>query len=90
MPLLEAVATLDEEHESLTVFAVNRDEDGPLPLEGDICGLAGYEVTEHLVLEHEDPEATNTVEAPNRVVPHKGGAAAVRDGTLSAALPRLS
>ncbi len=88
--LLEAVATLDEEHESLTVFAVNRDEDGPLPLEGDIRGLAGYEVIEHLVLEHEDPGATNTAEDPNRVVPHKGGAAAMRDGTLSATLPRLS
>ncbi len=49
-----------------------------------------YEVIEHLVLEHEDPKATNTAKHPNSVMPHKGGDAAVLDGKLTDLLPRLS
>jgi hypothetical protein len=44
-------------------------------------------VVEHLVLEHEDPKATNTAKHPNSVMPHKGGDAAVLDGKLTALLP---
>lgn len=87
---MEAVATLNEADGSLTIFAVNRGEEGSLPLEGDVRNFAGYEVIEHLVLEHEDLEATNTAKHPNNVTPHKGGDAAVRDGSLIALLPRLS
>lgn len=36
IPLLDAVAVLDEEREEMTVFAVNRGQDNPLPLEGDL------------------------------------------------------
>ena len=90
VPLLEAVATLDEEREELTVLAVNRGQAGPLLLEGDVRGLPGYGVLEHLVLEHEDADATNTLERPGAVVPHARGDAAARDGALTASLPRLS
>jgi alpha-L-arabinofuranosidase len=61
-----------------------------LPLEGDLRGLPGYEVVEHIVLEHEHPHAANTLERPHEVVPHQGGDAAMRDGRLSALLPKLS
>ncbi len=90
VPLLEAVATLNNDDESLTVFAVNRGQEGPLSLEGDVRSFAGYEVVEHLVLEHEDLEATNTAKHPDSVTPHKGGNAAIQDGKLTALLPRLS
>ncbi len=90
VPLLEAVATLNNDDESLTVFAVNRGQEGPLSLEGDVRSFAGYEVVEHLVLEHEDLEATNTAKHPDSVTPHKGGDAAIQDGKLTALLPRLS
>src|SRR3712207_7943662 len=68
VPLLETVATLNSDDGSLTIFAVNRAEEGPLPLEGDVRSFAGYEVVEHLVLEHEDPKATNTAKHPNSVM----------------------
>jgi alpha-N-arabinofuranosidase len=90
VPLLDAVATLNEEAEQLTIFAVNRGQDGALPLEGDLRSLAGYAVVEHLVLEHEDPEATNTLERPDTVTPHAGGDAALSAGRLTATLPALS
>jgi alpha-N-arabinofuranosidase len=90
VPLLEAAATLDEENEQLAIFAVNRSQEGPLSLEGDVRSLAGYEVVDHLVLEHADPKARNTFEHPDNVVPRRGGEAAVQDGRLTALLPGLS
>ena len=89
VPLLEAIATFDE-GERLTIFAVNRGWEGPLPLESDLGSLAGYEVVEHIILEHEDSKARNTAEHPDNVVPHSGGDATVRDGKLTALLPALS
>ncbi len=90
VPLLETVATLNDEDGSLTLFAVNRDQELPLSLEGDLRSFVGYEVVEHLVLEHENPKATNTAEHPNSVAPHRGGDAAVLSGELTALLPKLS
>jgi alpha-L-arabinofuranosidase len=90
VPLLEAIATLDEEHEQVTVFAVNRGQDGPLSLEGDLRAIPDLQVIEHLVLEHPNPKATNTLERPDEVVPHACGDATMRDGRLVATLPKLS
>ncbi len=90
VPLLDAVAVLDEEREEMTVFAVNRDQGGPLPLEGDMRGVDGYEVVEHIILEHADPLARNTADEPDSVVPHSGGDARLQDGVLTATLPKLS
>jgi alpha-L-arabinofuranosidase len=91
VPYLETVATIDQEKEELALFAVNRNWEEPLRLEGDLRGLdPGYEVVEHLILEHEDGKAGNTEEHPERVVPHGGGDAALSEGHLSATLPKLS
>jgi len=90
VPLLDAVAVLNEDREEMTVFAVNRGQDGALPLEGDMRGIGNYHVVEHLVLDHADPVAKNTAERPNEVVPHTRGDAQLRDGHLTATLPGLS
>lgn len=90
VPLLDAVAILNEEQENLTVFAVNRGEGGALLLEGDMRGIGGFTVLEHIILEHSDPLASNTLTSPNEVVPHARGNARLVDGRLTAALPALS
>jgi alpha-N-arabinofuranosidase len=90
VPLLDAVAVLNEEREELTVFAVNRGLERLLPLEGDMRGVAGYRVVEHLILEHPESSARNTAERPSEVVPHSKGDAHLEDGRLRATLPRLS
>jgi alpha-N-arabinofuranosidase len=90
VPLLEAVATIDEERGAVTLFAVNRGQDEALHLEGDLRALPGYEVAEHLVLEHDDPKAINTLAHPHEAWPHPRGDASLRDGVLTARLPRLS
>ena len=47
-------------------------------------------MVEHLVLTADDPDAANTAEAPNRVVPRRTTGAEVADGLLRAQLPALS
>ncbi len=90
VPLLDAVAVLNEEREEMAVFAVNRGQTDALPLEGDLRGIAGYGVQEHIVLEHPDRGARNTVEQPREVVPHARGDAELSDGRLTATLPPVS
>lgn len=90
VPMLEAVATIDEAQDQVTIFAVNRTQEEALPLEGDLRDLSGYRVAEHLVLEHADPKATNTLERPDTVVPHARGDASLDGGRLTAMLPKLS
>ena len=90
VPLLEAVATIDEAQETVTIFAVNRAQDAALSLEGDLRCLEGYRVVEHLVLEHADPKAANSADAPDTVAPHGNGDASLDGGTLTATLPQLS
>ena len=90
VPLLDAVAVLHDEQEALTLFAVNRSQVEGLALAGDLRGVGSYGVVEHLVLEHADPLATNTVDRPAEVMPHAGGDARLAAGRLTATLPRLS
>lgn len=90
VPLLDAVAVFDEEREELAVFAVNRGQKGSLQLEGDMRGVESYGVVEHVILEHTDPTARNTVERPREVVPHARGDSKLVDGQLTATLPKLS
>lgn len=90
VPLLEAVATFDEDSEHLTVFAVNRDQDGSLSLEGDVRSFPDSRVIEHLILEHDDVKASNTLANPHRVMPHNRGDASMEGGKLTANLPKLS
>ncbi|GAA2128812.1 alpha-N-arabinofuranosidase [Streptomyces synnematoformans] len=90
VPLLYATAVRDPESGAVTVFAVNRDQRRPLPLEVVLHGLAVSEVVEHSALADADPEARNTLADPDRVVPHPVPGTTLRDGTLSAVLEPLS
>lgn len=90
VPFVEAAAVHDEEEETLTLFVANKDADSSMPLECDIRGFGDYTVVWHLVLESEDPKASNTAARPDAVVPHSGGDAANDDGTLRATLGKLS
>ena len=58
---------------TVTVFAVNRDQTEPLPLEVALHGLGLTAVVEHSVLADADPDARNTLAEPERVAPHAGG-----------------
>lgn len=90
VPILEAAAVLDEANSQISIFAVNRRQEGVLPLEVVVRGADGYEVTEHIILEHENPKAKNSAGHPDAVRPHRGGHAKLDGESLVALLPRLS
>src|SRR5215207_10122490 len=62
---LNETATTDSEREQVALFSVNRDQDEALILEGDLRALPAHEVVEHLVLEHDDRKAINTLARPH-------------------------
>ena len=96
VPLLHATAVVGADG-SVTIFAVNRSQHEALPLEVDLRGLDPdpTQVLEHSVLANDDPDATNTMDRPERVVPRLlDGAELVRTGhgaaRLHATLPPMS
>jgi alpha-N-arabinofuranosidase len=69
---------------------VNRDQREPQPVEVDLRGFPGLTVVAHTTLTGDDPDATNTLEQPDRVTPRELGESAVSGGRLTVSLPALS
>ncbi|GKQ39131.1 alpha-N-arabinofuranosidase [Streptomyces sp. A012304] len=90
VPLLHATAVIDDETGDITVFAVNRGQTDALPLNIDLRGVDAHTLAEHLVLADSDPEAVNTAERPDRVLPRPATGTTVTDGVLHAELEPLS
>lgn len=90
VPTLEAVGVFNPQNDEITLFAVNRDLEKPLPMESAGQDLSGYRVKEHLVMTHPDLKAVNTLENPNNVVPTRREGAHIAGGKLAAELPAAS
>jgi len=65
---VDSAVVYDEEADTVTIFAVNRDLKEDIPLTCDIGSFAGMKVQEHIVLESEDLKAVNSA-AGQRVAP---------------------
>ena len=89
-PYLESIATWNKPAGELTIFAVNRDQQEELVLEGSLRGFGKLVVVEHLVLTHADPKAVNTKDNPSAVLPCRVDGTRLDGGALLARLPRLS
>ena len=85
-----ATATWDEERQSLAVFAVNRLQDRPLPVEVDVRRFPQLVLAETHLLADDDIHASNTAEHPDRVRPRQLPEASVVDGRLRFVLPPVS
>jgi alpha-N-arabinofuranosidase len=90
VPTLDATAVLDEESGAVTLFAVNRDQHQPMSVEVDVRACRGLAVGEHVAMNDEDPDATNSAAEPDRVVPSRLAEVKVTDGYATAVLPPLS
>ena len=89
VPYLEAIATYDEEKDSVAVFAVNRSMDEKMELDISLLGFEGYKVVEFEALEGFDVLQENTFE--NEVVDMKKKALPEENGkTVKAELSPLS
>jgi alpha-N-arabinofuranosidase len=90
VPVLDATAVLSDDNETLTIFALNKDQADALEFECSLRDTDEYTVTEHIVLEHADLKATNTKAHPDNVQPHTKGNAVIEDGKVKANLSKLS
>lgn len=88
-PLLDAVATWDEESGETVVFAVNRSTTEALDLEIDLRGTASR-VIAATSYSSEDPYWVATAEDDSSVMPEANESARVSDGVVHAALPACS
>jgi alpha-N-arabinofuranosidase len=89
-PFVDAVVITDEQQETLTLFAVNKDLKSDYSVTMDVRQFDGYQVQEHILLTNEDLKAVNTEEKPDNVVPVLCENSKVEDGTLKSVLPARS
>ena len=68
VPTIDAMATQADDG-SLTVFCVNRDLEEDCVLDLDLRSFGPLQMTEHIVLHHDDVHAVNTEDAPHTVFP---------------------
>ena len=88
-PVLDAAATLEDDG-TVSVFAVNRDQHQPMTVSVNVRALPGLVTAQHTALYDSDPDAVNTAEAPDRVVPRRLDDLEITDGRLPVVLPPVS
>lgn len=68
--VIDSVAVLNEKNNELTIFAINKSDEDVL-LNIDIRDFREISIKEHIMLKHENINATNTAENPLNVYPMK-------------------
>ena len=87
---LDSVMVMNEEEETLTIFAVNKSLDEDMELTCDLRQFADYHLADHVVLSHEDMKAVNTEAHPDTVAPCAGNTMKFENGKLSGVLGKHS
>lgn len=90
VPYLDAVTIENEEEETLTIFAVNKNLSEDIELTADFRQYEGYHVSRHIVMTHSELKAVNTKKNPNEVIPADTGISSLENGILSSHLPSKS
>ena len=82
-PYLDCVAVINNQHNDLIIFAVNKDTSQDMEITCDLRQFTDYTIKEHIVLHDKDPEAVNTETDPDRIHPYTvSGTTSVNDGIL--------
>lgn len=89
IPVLEAVATVDDAKAEGAIFIVNRSAEVQ-SVDLDVRSIPGLQALEHLILSHPDHDAVNTESKPDHVKPSTGPAPKLDAGRLSGSLPPYS
>jgi alpha-N-arabinofuranosidase len=90
VPLVDGVATIDNESGVAALFMVNRSQDASTTVSIDVGSLGPVRLGESLTLADDDPTATNTLEHPARVAPTPNRSVRIQDGVLTVDLPAIS
>jgi alpha-N-arabinofuranosidase len=89
-PLMDAVATWDEDSGELSVFAVNRSVDEPAVLDLQIRQPTGLRLVEALTLANANPYAKATADDDVSLAPRPNDSARQLDGSTRVELPPVS
>ncbi len=89
VPFIEAIATLDEENEEMTIFCVNKSLDENVVLEVNLMDFDGYKPYEFISMDGYDKKAENTFDAVV-VKPHTNPIPTLDGSILTAELKPLS
>lgn len=90
VPVLDCCVVWNEEEDTLTLFAVNKDLDDDLEITCDLRQFAMRTIKNHSVLENDDLKTVNSEAQPEKVTPHMKGISSVNDGILTTVLKRHS
>lgn len=82
---IDSVAVYNEETEEVTIFAVNRNLQEDIELTTDVRCFEGYRIKEHIVMEHEDLKAVNSLTQQN-VYPVSADDRSRMDGGIAVSL----
>lgn len=86
---LDAVATLDENEKTVSLFMVNRNESEEIDLDLRLGGFKPLALIEQVVLRSNDPKAVNSEDYPDRVKPEQSNALNLGGDRLRGAIPPL-
>jgi alpha-N-arabinofuranosidase len=90
VPLVDAVATMDDDGGDVAVFLVHRSLDAPTTVSINVSSLGPVRLGETITLADDDPTATNTLEHPERVAPTPNRSGHIENGVLTIELPAIS
>jgi alpha-N-arabinofuranosidase len=90
VPLVDAVATLDDDSGAVSVFLVNRAQDASTTVSIDVSSLGPVQLGESVTLADDDPNAANTLEDQDHVAPAPNRSALIEKGVLTVDLPAIS
>lgn len=82
-PYLDSVCIWNEEADTITILAVNKDLEEDMEVTCDMRQFEGYKVAEHIVLTNDDMKAVNTEANPNNVIPTTSTASKLEEGILT-------
>jgi alpha-N-arabinofuranosidase len=90
VPVVDAVATLDDDSGPASIFLVNRRRDASTTVSINVNSLGPVRLAESVTLADDDPNATNTLEHQQRVAPAPNRSAFIENGVLTVDLPAIS
>jgi alpha-N-arabinofuranosidase len=90
VPLVDAVATLDDQGGAVSMFLVNRSQDAPMTVSIEVGSLGLIRLGECTTLADDDPNASNALEYQDRVRPMPNRSAGLEDSVLTVELPAIS
>ena len=87
---VQAAAALNEEAGELSVFVIHADLNEPQMLSLDVRGFGGWEYAGHTEMFASSPDASNSYEHPDVLLPRKNGESSCDGGIVTARLEKAS